>query len=66
MTLTIKIHKEDIMLISQSALILALTVFINSAPLPYASSIGIIGGADGPTAVYISEDTEPVCTVYDE
>ena len=54
------------MLISQSALILALTVFIKSAPLPYASSIGIIGGADGPAAVYISEDTEPICSVYDE
>lgn len=49
------------MFISNSAAILALTIFLNLPSAPYASSIGIIGGADGPSAVYISEDTEPLC-----
>ena len=49
------------MFISNSAAILALTIFLNLSGAPYSSSIGIIGGADGPSAVYISEDTEPLC-----
>ena len=49
------------MFISNSAAILALTIFLNLPGAPYASSIGIIGGADGPSAVYISGDTYPLC-----
>ena len=42
------------MFVSHSAMILALTLLLNTSPVPYASSIGIIGGSDGPTAVYVS------------
>jgi Na+-transporting methylmalonyl-CoA/oxaloacetate decarboxylase beta subunit len=36
-----------------------LDVLMSAFTLPQASSIGIIGGADGPTAIYVTHTLSP-------
>ncbi len=48
-------YEMNSMALKISILIISLWNLYNSYQLPEAASVGIIGGADGPTAIYISE-----------